>query len=153
SCRSTFSLYRKSIRRQTRQKPAGKDASGIQRICRGLLRSSHLLYIFGIKIMSETLFAFSTVPTVGIMSLGFFLGLKHATEADHLAAVSTIVTTRRNLFSSAIVGGLWGFGHTISLMAAGVFVLLLNFQISEHTERFLETCVGVMLMFLGFNVL
>jgi sulfite exporter TauE/SafE len=103
--------------------------------------------------MSETLIAFSTVPTVGIMTLGFFLGLRHATEADHLAAVSTIVTTRRSLFSSAIVGGLWGFGHTISLMAAGVFVLLLNFQISERTERFLETCVGVMLTVLGLNVL
>jgi sulfite exporter TauE/SafE len=103
--------------------------------------------------MSETLIALFTAPTVGITTLGFFLGLKHATEADHLAAVSTIVTTRRNLFSSAIVGGIWGFGHTISLMAAGIFVLLLNFHISEYAERFLETCVGVMLTFLGLNVL
>lgn len=87
------------------------------------------------------------------MGLGFWLGLKHATDADHLAAVSTIVTARRSLFSSAIVGGLWGLGHTISLVVAGVFVLLLNFEISEKTERMLEFGVGVMLVLLGLNVL
>jgi sulfite exporter TauE/SafE len=94
-----------------------------------------------------------SVSTPWILSLGFLLGLKHAVEADHLAAVSTIVTERKSLLSSAIVGGLWGLGHTISLVAAGVLVLLLNFQISERTERFLEFCVGVMLFLLGLNVL
>ena len=88
-----------------------------------------------------------------ILSLGFFLGLKHATESDHLAAVSTIVSERKSLWSSVIVGGFWGLGHTISLVIAGVFVLLLNFQISERTERALEFCVGAMLVLLGLNVL
>lgn len=99
------------------------------------------------------LLAFSATSTVAVLSLGFFLGLKHATEADHLAAVSTIVTERKSLWSSAFIGGLWGLGHTISLFLAGVFVLLLNFQISEQTERFLEFGVGVMLVLLGLNVL
>ena len=90
--------------------------------------------------------------TFAILLLGFVLGLKHATEADHLAAVSTIVTERRSLLSSALVGGLWGLGHTISLFIAGIFVLLLNFQISEQTERALEFCVGIMLVILGLNV-
>lgn len=103
--------------------------------------------------MNEILFAFSTGSTVGVLGLGFFLGLKHATEADHLAAVSTIVAERKSLWSSAFVGGLWGVGHTISLFLAGIFVLLLNFQISEQTERILEFCVGVMLLLLGLNVL
>ena len=89
----------------------------------------------------------------GVMSLGFFLGLKHAIEADHLAAVSTIVSERKSLWSSAIVGGIWGLGHTISLVLAGIFVILLKFEISEKTERFLEFGVGVMLLFLGLNVL
>jgi sulfite exporter TauE/SafE len=88
-----------------------------------------------------------------VLSLGFFLGLKHATDADHLAAISTIVTERKGLFSSALIGGLWGLGHTISLVVAGIFVLLLNFQISEKTEQALELCVGVMLFLLGLNVL
>jgi sulfite exporter TauE/SafE len=101
--------------------------------------------------MLETLL-FST-STAAILGFGFTLGLKHAVEADHLAAVSTIVTERRSLLSSAIVGGIWGLGHTISLVVAGIFVLLLDFQISERTERILEFCVGVMLFLLGLNVL
>ena len=88
-----------------------------------------------------------------ILSLGFLLGLKHATEADHLAAVATMVSERRNIWSSTLIGGLWGLGHTISLVAAGIFVLLLDFQISERTERTLEFGVGAMLFLLGLNVL
>ena len=103
--------------------------------------------------MNEVMFLFSTMPTFAILGFGFLLGLKHATEADHLAAISTIVSERRSLWSSAFVGGLWGLGHTISLIAAGIFVLLLNFQISETTERRLEMGVGIMLTLLGLNVL
>ncbi|HRH46158.1 MAG TPA: hypothetical protein PKY82_31230 [Pyrinomonadaceae bacterium] len=90
--------------------------------------------------------------TFAVLAIGFFIGLKHATEADHLAAVSTIVSERKSLWSSAIVGGLWGLGHTISLVLAGIFVLLLNFEISDKTANILEFCVGIMLLFLGLNV-
>ncbi|HMS40085.1 MAG TPA: sulfite exporter TauE/SafE family protein [Pyrinomonadaceae bacterium] len=96
---------------------------------------------------------FSTASTFAILGLGFLLGLKHATEADHLAAVGTMVSERKSLWSSIVVGGLWGLGHTISLFVAGIFVLFLNFQISEKTERILEFCVGIMLLVLGLNVL
>lgn len=102
--------------------------------------------------MSEILL-FSTASTFAILGFGFLLGLKHATEADHLAAVGTIVAERKSLWSSALIGGLWGLGHTISLLLAGIFVLLLDFQISERTERILEFCVGIMLLLLGLNVL
>ncbi|MBS1793173.1 MAG: urease accessory protein UreH [Acidobacteria bacterium] len=95
----------------------------------------------------------SVVPVLGILGFGFVLGLKHATEADHLAAVSTIVSERKSLWSSMMIGGLWGLGHTVSLFLAGVLVLLLNFEISERTERALEFGVGIMLTFLGLNVL
>lgn len=98
-----------------------------------------------------SLLAITSAPM--ILGLGFFLGLKHATEADHLAAVTTIVSGRGSIWNSALVGGLWGLGHTISLFVAGVFVLLLNFQISERTERILEFCVGLMLTILGLNVI
>lgn len=73
--------------------------------------------------MTEFLLALSATSGFAILGFGFLLGLKHATEADHLAAVSTIVTERRSLVGSAIIGGLWGLGHTISLFLAGVFVL------------------------------
>jgi sulfite exporter TauE/SafE len=102
--------------------------------------------------MNEVLFFLSTAGTVGTLGLGFFIGLKHAIEADHLAAVSTIVSERKSLWSSAFVGGLWGLGHTISLFIVGLFVLLMNFQISEQAERILEFAVGVMLVLLGLNV-
>ena len=101
--------------------------------------------------MSEILL-FSAASTFAVLSFGFFLGLKHATDADHLAAIGTIVAERKNLWSSALIGGIWGLGHTISLFAAGIFVLLLNFEISEQTERILEFGVGIMLTFLGLNV-
>lgn len=103
--------------------------------------------------MNEILLVFSATSTLAILGFGFLIGLKHATEADHLAAVSTLVAERRSLWSSAFVGGVWGLGHTISLFLAGVFVLLLDFQISEQTERILEFCVGIMLFLLGANVL
>ncbi|MCY7374899.1 MAG: sulfite exporter TauE/SafE family protein [Pyrinomonadaceae bacterium] len=102
--------------------------------------------------MSEILL-FSAMSTATVLGFGFLIGLKHATEADHLAAVSTIVSERKSLWSSMFIGGLWGLGHTISLVIAGIFVLLLNFQISEQTERTLEFCVGVLLVLLGLNVL
>lgn len=103
--------------------------------------------------MTEFLFALSAGSTAGVLGLGFFLGLKHATDADHLAAIGTIVAERKSLWSSAIIGGFWGLGHTISLLTAGIFVLLLNFEITERTEKILEFGVGIMLTFLGLNVL
>ncbi len=103
--------------------------------------------------MPHSLFAFAITSIPAALGLGFFLGLKHATEADHLAAVSTIVSDRKSIWNSMLVGGLWGAGHTISLFVAGVLVLLLDFQISERTERGLEFCVGLMLTILGLNVI
>jgi ABC-type nickel/cobalt efflux system permease component RcnA len=94
-----------------------------------------------------------SIPVFSILALGFVLGLKHAVEADHLAAVSTIASERRSLLSSSLVGALWGLGHTISLMIAGIAVILLHFQISERTSQALEFCVGIMLVGLGVNAL
>ncbi len=94
-----------------------------------------------------------TTSTLSILFFGFILGLKHAVEADHITAVSTIVTDRRSPWGSAIVGGVWGLGHTIALLAVGIFVLLLDFQVSERLETVLEMGVGVMLVFLGLGVL
>jgi len=93
------------------------------------------------------------VSTAAVLGLSFFYGLQHATDADHLAAVSTIVAERKSVWSSAFVGALWGLGHTISLFAAGILVLFVGTQISEVTERWLEFGVGVMLTLLGLNVI
>lgn len=93
------------------------------------------------------------LSTFSVLAIGFALGLQHATEADHLAAVSTIVSEKKNLFTASIVGGLWGIGHTISLFAVGVLVIFLKLQISESLEAKLEACVGAMLVLLGLIAL
>ena len=93
------------------------------------------------------------LSTFSVLVIGFVLGLQHATEADHLAAVSTIVSEKKNLFTASLVGGLWGIGHTISLFVVGLLVILLKFQISESLEAKLEACVGAMLVLLGLNAL
>jgi hypothetical protein len=85
--------------------------------------------------------------------LGFGLGLKHAIEADHLAAVSTIVTQRKNLATAAIVGGLWGVGHTVSLLIAGTLVIVFQIEIGGRLEQGLEFCVAMMLIILGADAL
>ncbi len=93
------------------------------------------------------------LSTISVLILGFALGLQHATEADHLAAVSTIVSERKNLFGASIIGGLWGVGHTISLFFVGALVIFLKLQISEGIEAKLEAGVGIMLVLLGINAL
>ncbi len=93
-----------------------------------------------------------SLSAMAILGLGLVIGLRHALDTDHLAAVSTIVSERKNLFSSLLVGGLWGLGHTVSLLIAGIAVIFLNLNIEKY-EKPLEFCVALMLIGLGLNVL
>lgn len=89
----------------------------------------------------------------GILGLGFLLGMQHALEADHIAAVSSIAA-RRSSVSDIVKHGLtWGLGHTLTLFAFAGAAILLGQAIPEHFERPLETAVGVMLVGLGAHVL
>ncbi len=98
-------------------------------------------------------FQTGSVSIVSILVFGFLFGLKHAVEADHLAAVSTIVSERKSILSSSLVGGLWGIGHTISLLAAGIVVIVLHIEIGERLASALEFGVALMLVALGINAL
>lgn len=93
------------------------------------------------------------LTTFSILLTGFVLGLRHAIDADHLAAVSTIVAEKKSLWTASLVGGLWGVGHTISLLAVGSLVVLFKLQISVANEAKLEAIVGGMLVVLGVNAL
>ncbi len=95
----------------------------------------------------------SDQTTVGLLLIGFLFGLWHAREADHLAAVSAIVSERKSVISASIIGGLWGLGHTISLFVVGALVIFAKFQISESTEGVLEGVVGIMLILLGLHAI
>jgi len=88
-----------------------------------------------------------------ILFVGLLLGMKHATEADHLAAVATLATRQASLAQTLRQGVAWGVGHTLSLMLFGGAVFLLGQAISPGLEQALETAVGVMLVLLGADVI
>lgn len=90
---------------------------------------------------------------IAVLFIGFLFGLYHAVEADHLAAVSAIVSEHKNVLTASIIGGFWGLGHTISLVIVGALVVFVKFQISERTEGILEGIVGIMLVLLGLNAI
>ena len=87
------------------------------------------------------------------LGLGFGLGLKHATEADHLVAVTTIVSEQRSVWRAGLVGALWGVGHTAALFAAGVALILLRVTVPERVRSLLELGVALMIIFLGSRIL
>jgi high-affinity nickel-transport protein len=97
--------------------------------------------------------AFAQPGALALLGLGFIFGLKHATEVDHVVAVSTIVSEQRNLLRSALVGGLWGVGHTASLVVVGTIVLALRIAIPESVSTWLEFCVALMITGLGTTAL
>jgi sulfite exporter TauE/SafE len=88
-----------------------------------------------------------------VLALGVVFGLKHALEADHVAAVASIASERRSVVGSSLVGAWWGLGHTAALFGAGILVILFRVQISEDVARWLELCVAAMLVGLGTNAL
>ena len=87
--------------------------------------------------------------TLTLLGIGLVLGLKHATEVDHVVAVSTIVSRHRNVWRSALVGAMWGAGHTAALLTTGVIVLSLRVAIPERVSHWLEFGVALMIIGLG----
>lgn len=94
-----------------------------------------------------------SLSMLAVLSIGLVFGLKHATEVDHVVAVSTIVSQHRNVFHSALVGALWGIGHTVSLLVIGVIVLSLRVAIPERVSGWLELGVAIMIVCLGISAL
>jgi high-affinity nickel-transport protein len=81
--------------------------------------------------------------------LGFFLGMRHATDPDHVVAVSTIVARTRRLGVSWLLGALWGLGHTLTIFAVGVLIIALKVAIPPRIGLGMEFAVGVVLVTLG----
>src|SRR6476620_2625934 len=89
----------------------------------------------------------------GILGLGFLLGMQHALEADHIAAVSSIAARRSQVADIVKHGLTWGFGHTLTLFAVAGAAIWLGRAIPETFARPLATAVGIMLIGLGGHVL
>jgi ABC-type nickel/cobalt efflux system permease component RcnA len=93
------------------------------------------------------------MTVLSILLIGFLLGVKHAVESDHLAAVAALATDQRSMTATIRQGVAWGVGHTVTLMLVGGVVLLLGKAIPASFEQALELCVGLMLTGLGADVI
>src|ERR1700693_2554935 len=84
-----------------------------------------------------------------IMLLGFFLGMRHATDPDHVVAVTAIVSRERTMLHAAMIGALWGLGHTITILAVGSAIILFQIAIPARVGLRFGLSVGLMLILLG----
>lgn len=94
-----------------------------------------------------------SLQLISLLGLGFMLGLKHALDADHIVAVSTIASQVKNLKTSSLLGIFWGLGHTATLLIVSLLVLLFKINIPKIFSLSFEFIVGVMLVILGINML
>ena len=86
---------------------------------------------------------------IAVVALGFFLGMRHATDADHVIAVATIVARERSARPAAAIGAAWGLGHTVTILVVGGAIILLGWVIPPRVGMSMEMAVGFMLCLLG----
>jgi high-affinity nickel permease len=86
---------------------------------------------------------------LAILLIGFVLGMRHATDPDHVIAVSTIVSRERTLSKAALIGALWGLGHTLTILVVGAAIILFHLTIPTRVGLTMEFAVGLMLILLG----
>jgi high-affinity nickel permease len=89
------------------------------------------------------------ITLLSVIALGFFLGMRHATDPDHVIAVTTIVSRQRSIRLAALIGVLWGLGHTITILVVGSAIILFGIVIPTRVGLTMELSVGLMLILLG----
>jgi ABC-type nickel/cobalt efflux system permease component RcnA len=89
------------------------------------------------------------ISFLSIIAVGFFLGMRHATDPDHVIAVTTIVSRQRNLLKAALTGIFWGIGHTLTIFVVGSAIILFDVVIPARIGLSMEFSVGLMLILLG----
>jgi hypothetical protein len=87
---------------------------------------------------------------LGVLGIGFLLGIKHAIEPDHVIAVSTIAGRHKSFWQSGFLGVFWGIGHTLALLLVFLILTLTKGSIPIKWEMAFELGVGIMLVYLGF---
>ncbi len=90
---------------------------------------------------------------LSLLFIGFLIGMRHALEADHVAAVASLATSTHSLKSAVRHGAVWGLGHTITLFLFGSIVILTDSIMPENMAMGLEFAVGIMLILLGVDVI
>jgi ABC-type nickel/cobalt efflux system permease component RcnA len=89
------------------------------------------------------------ISFLSIIAVGFFLGMRHATDPDHVIAVTTIVSRQRKLLKAALTGIVWGVGHTLTIFVVGSAIILFDVVIPARIGLSMEFSVGLMLIILG----
>ena len=89
------------------------------------------------------------VSIVMILLLGFALGMRHATDPDHVVAVTTIVARQRGVAKAGLIGALWGLGHTFTIFIVGAAIILFGVTIPPRLGLSMELAVAAMLILLG----
>jgi hypothetical protein len=86
---------------------------------------------------------------MAILAIGFVLGMRHATDPDHVIAVSTIVSRERSILKAGLIGILWGVGHTLTILLVGAGIIVFDLAIPARVGLTMEFSVGLMLILLG----
>lgn len=89
------------------------------------------------------------VELLSLMAVGFFFGMRHATDADHVVAIATIVTREHSLRGAVRIGLLWGLGHSVTMAVVGAAIILFGIVIPPRVGLAMEFAVGIMLVVLG----
>jgi nickel/cobalt exporter len=89
------------------------------------------------------------LPFITVILLGLFLGIRHSTDPDHVVAVSTIVSRQGSIKNSAMIGALWGLGHTLTIFLVGSAIIIFGFVIPPRLGLAMEFSVALMLILLG----
>lgn len=90
------------------------------------------------------------ITALSIVALGFFLGMRHATDPDHVVAITTIVSRERSIGRAAWSGAVWGIGHTVTIVLVGGAIILFNVVVPPRVGLAMELSVGLTLVVLGF---
>jgi high-affinity nickel permease len=84
-----------------------------------------------------------------VAGLGLVLGIRHSTDPDHVVAVSTIVSKQRSIRHAALIGSLWGLGHTLTIFVVGSMIIVFGVAIPPRLGLSMEFSVALMLILLG----
>jgi high-affinity nickel permease len=93
------------------------------------------------------------ISSLSVLVLGFVLGMRHATDADHVLAVTTIISQQRSVARAAGIGALWGAGHTATIVLVGGAILLFRIVVPARLGLAMEFAVAIMLVLLGLRSL
>ena len=92
---------------------------------------------------------FGTSAPLVIALLGLLMGMRHATDPDHVIAVTTILSRERRFTAATRIGIVWGFGHTLTVLAVGALIIVFKIAIPTRIGLAMEFAVATVLILLG----